>query len=151
MLRIRSSGVGWFGRPRISDDCPWTTFMDEHVVHGRLNWSKVVLLSMNVFPSSGMILGPTCFVGSGRAFWTNWGWIIFYFSIKIYNIKFVNIWVWDMLCIGPPLGLHHFILKQFTIAPFFVQSSNDPAYLNSFSMFSFYLFKHSILKPINYL
>ena len=82
VLRIRLSGVGRFGHPRISADCPWTTFMDDHVVHGRLNWSKVVLLSMNVFPSFGMILGPTCSVGSGRAIWTNWRWIIFYFSIS---------------------------------------------------------------------
>ena len=37
VLRIRPSGVGRFGRPRISADCPWTTFMDNHVVHGRLN------------------------------------------------------------------------------------------------------------------
>ena len=51
--------------------------MDEFIVHGRLHWSRVVLLSMNILPSSRVILGPTCSIGSGRCLWTNWSWTNF--------------------------------------------------------------------------
>ena len=51
--------------------------MDEFIVHGRLHWSRVVLLSMNIFPSSGVILSPTCSIGSERYLWTNWSWTNF--------------------------------------------------------------------------
>ena len=77
MLCIHPSSVSWFGRPWTSDDRPWTTFIDEFIVHGRLHWSRVVLLSMNTFPSFGVILGPTCSIGFGRYLWMNWSWTNF--------------------------------------------------------------------------
>ena len=57
-------------------------------VHGRPSWTslssmgdftdqELVLLSMNIFPSFGVILGPTCSIGSRRCLWTNWSWTNF--------------------------------------------------------------------------
>ena len=101
MLRSHPSGVKRFGRPRISNDCSWTSMSSM----GDLNY-RVVLLSMNVSPSSGLTLGSTCTVGSGRSIWTSWRWIIFRFSI---SCPFVQRVVQDIVVI---LTKFHFFVHH---------------------------------------
>ena len=77
MLCVRPSSVWWSSRPWTSDDRPWTTSMNEFIVPGRLHWPRVISSSMNILYSSGVILGPTCSIGSGRFLWTNRSWTNF--------------------------------------------------------------------------
>ena len=91
MLRIRPSGGGLFSRPWTSEGRPWTTFMDDFIVHRRLHWSRVVLLSVNTFTSSGVTLGRTCSIGFGRHLWTNRSLTNFLLPYQLLFISAANI------------------------------------------------------------
>ena len=106
MLRFRPSSVEWLSRPRIFDDFSWTNLMDDPVVHRRLKLMEWCYYLMDVSPSSGLTLGSTCAVGSGRTLWTSWRWIIFRFSI---SCPFVQRVVQDIVVI---LAKLHFFVRH---------------------------------------